>query len=326
MASAAPYHKVGAGGKAPVIVQGYAMDARPSPGATSVYHQPPKEQPRPQARQNGCRDVFWAVLFYLHLAGIIVLTVLYAPIAVQAASEGTNRRLEQAANDDGTQEIDVDVSALLPLLGVGSALSVLLSTLALGFMINFAEGLVKTALIFNVLAFIVSAVASLLVASIEGVVISSVMALVAMLYACSVWSRIPFAAANLVTAVTAVRANIGLTFYAFFSIFLLLGWSVLWLVSASSTIFVLGNCDVDGVCSNEVSGIAIFLFLVSFYWTIQVITNVVYVCFQMNFCPDTDLSLDLLFRYCSTDMSPQLVLSVPSGLLPRKRMDAVPVP
>jgi Plasma-membrane choline transporter len=109
------------------------------------------------------------------------------------------------------------------------------------------------------------------------------MAVVAILYTCSVWSRIPFAAANLVTAVTAVRANIGLTFYAFLSIFLLLVWSVLWLVSASSTIFVLGNCDADGVCSNEVSGIAIFLFLVSFHWTIQVITNVVYVSCQTKF-------------------------------------------
>jgi Plasma-membrane choline transporter len=280
MVSAAPYHKVGAGGKAPIIVQGYAMDARPSQGAVSVVHHP-KEPSRPQTRQSGCRDVFWALLFYLHLAGVIVLTVLYAPMALQAASEGTNRRLEESNSTN-----DVDVSSLLPLLGVGSALSVLLSSLALGFMIQFADALIKTALIFNVLSFIFSAVASLFVASILGVVMSSVMAVVAMLYACSVWSRIPFAAANLVTAVTAVRANIGLTFYAFLSIFLLLAWSVLWLVSASSTIFVLGNCDADGVCSNEVSGIAIFLFLVSFYWTIQVITNVVYVHFHKKRCPE----------------------------------------
>lgn len=111
--------------------------------------------------------------------------------------------------------------------------------------------------------------------SVPGAVVGGLLSVLAIYYAVCVWSKIPFAAANLVTAVTAVRANIGLALYAYISLILLFGWSIWWTISLISTIMVLGDCDGSGECGNEVSGVVIFLFFISYYWTIQVITNVV---------------------------------------------------
>jgi hypothetical protein len=81
----------------------------------------------------------------------------------------------------------------------------------------------------------------------------------------------------LVTAVTAVQANLGLTLYAYISLILLFGWSLWWSAASFSAVLVLGDCDASGNCSRQVSGIIIFLLLLSYYWTMQVITNVVHV-------------------------------------------------
>jgi hypothetical protein len=140
---------------------------------------------------------------------------------------------------------------------------------------KFAEGLIKAALWFNILVFAAAWILALLAGALPAAIMGGVMCVMAAYYTYSVWSRIPFAAANLVTAVSAVRSNMGLVFYAYLSLILLFGWTIWWMISAFSTIYVVAECDADGVCANEVNGGLFFLFLVSYYWTIQVITNVV---------------------------------------------------
>lgn len=73
-----------------------------------------------------------------------------------------------------------------------------------------------------------------------------------------------FAAANLKTALTAVRANMGLTVVAYVFLFLAFGWSLWWSVTAGAAMSSVGT------------GI-VFLFLLSYYWTHQVIQNTVHV-------------------------------------------------
>ena len=87
-------------------------------------------------------------------------------------------------------------------------------------------------------------------------------------YAYRVWSRIPFAASNLVTAVSAVKSNLGLAFYAYWSVVVLFLWSIVWMISASSTLYVTGNCNAEGECES-VNGGLVFLFMLSYYWTAQ---------------------------------------------------------
>ena len=79
-----------------------------------------------------------------------------------------------------------------------------------------------------------------------------------------VWSRIPFAAANLNTALTAVRSNLGLTVVAYAMLALAFGWIAIWSVGL-------------GEALSASSGAVVFLLLVSFYWVIQVLSNTVHV-------------------------------------------------
>lgn len=291
---------------APVIVQGH----HPAPYTASPYNHSPasnkaqdyKQQDNQQAyqaahdeqhpqRQGGCRDAFWGILFYAHLCAIGYCTAVFAPQAAGNAMEGYNgggeRRMmldatpyvpsvatrllqEEENGEDAEVSLDIDPTALLSIVAVAGILGCIFSSLAMGFMIHFAEGLIKTALIFNVVLFGLMTLLSLAAGALPGAMMSGLMCAFAAYYAYRVWSRIPFAATNLVTAVTAVRANIGLALYAYISLILLFGWSIWWSISTVSTILVLGDCDADGECQNETSGALIFVFILSFYWTVQV--------------------------------------------------------
>ncbi len=55
-------------------------------------------------------------------------------------------------------------------------------------------------------------------------------------YAKMAWPRIPFAAANLNTALTAVKSNMGLTVCAYGMLVLAFGWSLLWFVGIGDAV------------------------------------------------------------------------------------------
>jgi hypothetical protein len=82
-----------------------------------------------------CQDVFWAVLFYLHLFGITAVLCY------------------NISNDDNIVNIaDADYGSIVWLVVVTSAAAVTLSTLALGWMMVDAVLLIKTALAFSVIS------------------------------------------------------------------------------------------------------------------------------------------------------------------------------
>ena len=269
MAYTTPYYN--AGGKAP-IVQGTVVQS--APAAQDM-------KPVDSTTSRPCRDVFWALLFYAHLACLGYLAVLYAPQMLNDVAEqndGQQRFLQQDNdNNEQQQDLELDPNALLAVLGLSSVLGFAASSLALGFMVTFAESLVKIALWFNIILFGVMAVLTLLTGALGGAVMCAAMCAFSAYYAWSVWSRVPFAASNLVTAVSAVRANLGLAFYAYTSLLILVGWSVFWSVSSISTIYATNGCNAQGECQTAVHPGVVFLFLVSYYWTIQVISNVVHV-------------------------------------------------
>jgi hypothetical protein len=88
--------------------------------------------------------------------------------------------------------------------------------------------------------------------------------LVGIWYAKVVWPRIPFAAANLNTALTAVRQNMGLTVVAYVFLAIAFCWSIFWFLG------------VGGALAGNNLPI-VFLLFVSYYWVHQVLTNTVHV-------------------------------------------------
>jgi hypothetical protein len=237
---------------------------------------------KPQTQPRRYRDGFWAILFYVHVAIVIASTVKFAPVMLQALAAdyvgGANRYLKIARLlQDDEDEVDIDTDSLILVLAFAGLAGLIISTISLTFMMNCAQQLIKTALFFNI--FVTGAM--LLLALLAGVLELAIMALIGLIissyYTYVVWNRIPFAASNLITAVSAVRANIGLAFFAYTNLIVSFLWSILWSAAFVSTFFAVGGCDAEGNCENEINGFAVFLFLVSYYWTAQVLKNVVHV-------------------------------------------------
>jgi hypothetical protein len=84
-----------------------------------------------------------------------------------------------------------------------------------------------------------------------------------------VWDRIPFASANLTTALTGVRDNLGLVCIAFECQFLALVCSIYY----SFTFVGLHNVMYNGglEMSDKLKFLVDVLLLVSYYWTYQVL-------------------------------------------------------
>jgi len=84
-------------------------------------------------------------------------------------------------------------------------------------------------------------------------------------YAYMVWSRIPFATANLVTACTAIRANLGVAFYAYIFAILAGAWSIVWALALMGVFDQTYDCDENNVCTNPSYGLLFLLFLAYFF-------------------------------------------------------------
>lgn len=257
----------------------------------------------PQPKQ--CRDVFWAILFYAHLVTIVCLAAIYTPrmaneLANKGSSSSGQRRMAETLwkwssiqfhdaplhfhrflqeQSTSTSTVSFNINAVLLVLGICGLLGLVMSSVALVLIMNFAAGLIKAALITHVVFVAALAVLALLAGSTGLCILLSVGAAVSLCFTIGAWSRIPFGAANLTTAVTAVRANIGLAFFAYLALVMSFLWSVAWSLAATSTVFVLNQCNSSFQCSNEspAGTFVLFLLLLSYHWTSQVIFNVVHV-------------------------------------------------
>jgi len=199
------------------------------------------------------------------------------PILAKASSfsslEDDDHGVRRLQDDN---EAVVGTADMMLLLVISAVISLVISSGALGFMIGHAQLLIKFALLFNIGLTLLFAIGSLFLspfAAITGIFLFTI----TVYYAYVVWGRIPFAACNLVTATTAVRSNLGLAFFAYSSLLVMIGWSAWWLVSFVSTMYVVSGCDGQGNCERDPGGIVLFALLLSYHWTFQVIKNVVHV-------------------------------------------------
>mmetsp|Transcript_3897 Transcript_3897/g.4518 ORF Transcript_3897/g.4518 Transcript_3897/m.4518 type:complete len:481 (-) Transcript_3897:165-1607(-) len=236
----------------PIVVQGFTVPTKAQPSA-SGYDVGKQDQPnasgefhKGEIQPKLYKDVGFAIAFLLHLGGIVVVTTLYGS-SVNSENEGSNNYMGVAA-----------------CVGVSGTFSITLSTFALGWMMQFAEQVVKMALMFSIGTSLALGILGLMFGQMMIGLISLASAVCGCCYAYMVWNRIPFAAANLNTALTGVRQNLGLAVVAYIFLAIAFVWSIWWSVAATGTMSVLG----EG---------ALFLFFLSFYWTHQVIQNTIHV-------------------------------------------------
>jgi hypothetical protein len=152
-----------------------------------------------------------------------------------------------------------------------------MSAVSLQLMTHHAETLIQSSLIAScgfmtllVVAFFMDGVVAM------GCVWLVVLAITAM-YAYTVWYRIPFAAANLRTALSAIQTNAGVCILGYGIALLANVWVVIWFLAFIGVSVKESKCS-NGVCErNNMNGISILLLLLSYHWTSQVIKNVLHV-------------------------------------------------
>ena len=88
------------------------------------------------------------------------------------------------------------------------------------------------------------------------------------------WRRIPFAAINMVTAGTAIKANLGVSVCAIVFTLLELVWMAIWMIAFMGVFEETYNCDGD-VCNPNY--LYLFLLFLSLFFTQQVLESCVHV-------------------------------------------------
>mmetsp|Transcript_22250 Transcript_22250/g.52364 ORF Transcript_22250/g.52364 Transcript_22250/m.52364 type:complete len:498 (+) Transcript_22250:81-1574(+) len=202
-----------------------------------------------QQQPSQFRDPIWAVAFILHL--IAMVGVISYNLAAGAGGGG------DAASSSS-------IGGLLFLTGVCGLAAVGIGTLTLNLMMKFPKEMVKASLIFTVGMSLFVAVIGFMSGQVFFGCLGLFSFAIGVCYAKLVWPRIPFAAANMNTALTAVKSNMGLSAVAYGIMALALGWTTLWFVG------------LGGALATSNTGI-LFLLLLSYYWTHQVLANTVHV-------------------------------------------------
>lgn len=135
-----------------------------------------KGEPQPKK----FNDVFFAILFWAHLA---VMAVILSLGTMQYQGQGST------------------YTGLIICVLVCGSVAILLSTLALSFMFRFATVMIKISLIFSVASSVLIGVMGLLSGDLMLTIMGFAGFAIGCCYSYYVWGRIPFASANLRTAV-----------------------------------------------------------------------------------------------------------------------------
>jgi hypothetical protein len=167
-----------------------------------VYNPPTSNPPGGgEKQQTRCRDPIFALLLYINVAAIVGVAVVYGPAAIDESTAS-------GAQEPSTYQGYVYAAIICAFISFfASAGGVLV-------MMCIPETLIKVALIFVVIMAGVMMIMSFLSGAIFAGIMGALFFAFSLCYARAVWPRIPFATINLVTAITAIKSNWGVVFYA----------------------------------------------------------------------------------------------------------------
>lgn len=262
-------HSLSNESKEPAVVQGKAV-ASPYDHHTN-QDAPVQNEPRdPNAgagskQETRCRDPIFAFLLYGNVAAIAAVVSVYGTEAFYSSIDSSS------STQDG-----YNYSGYIYATMVLGLISVIFSGLTLPVMMCIPELLIKMSLFFMLGLSGAMMVMSWIYGQILGGILGTIFFAIFLCYAKAVWSRIPFASVNLLTACTAIKKNCFVIIVAYFFVALALAWSLLWCVAlAGVSNKVILESDVPFE-QNQVSWGYLFLLFLSYFFTHQVIQNTIH--------------------------------------------------
>jgi hypothetical protein len=208
------------------------------------------------------RDTPFAVGFIAQLFVVFFFAVFWGL--------GSLKQEETISDDDGPGTDTLSLWGFFFLLFLVSSSSIGIAAVSLDFMTSHAEHLMQAALMVSCV--VLGAVVVLLFANDSpGFGFGWLFVLIcAGLYAYSVQRRIPFASANLRTALSAIQMNYGVCMLAYGVAAIANLWVVIWLLAFVGVAFRSSTC-ADGSCDMHMNPVAFFVLLLSYFWTSQVL-------------------------------------------------------
>jgi hypothetical protein len=219
-----------------------------------------------------CRDPIFAALLYANVIAIAGLAIAYGSNPFSAPEEDND------PNDDA--EVFVDYTGFLYSALASGGAGIVVSAFALQILMCIPGMLIKCAIFFQIGLAVATTAYMFSLKLIFPAILSAIFLAIFVCYACAIWSRIPFATANLITGISAIKANCGVTIIAYLFAAMGFAWVFLWFVAVAGFSDQFMNCVSDGnggtVCSSPNYVILFFLFL-SLFFTQQVLNNCVHV-------------------------------------------------
>eukprot|EP00584_Thalassiosira_punctigera_P006265 CAMPEP_0172529190 /NCGR_PEP_ID=MMETSP1067-20121228/3331_1 /TAXON_ID=265564 ORGANISM="Thalassiosira punctigera, Strain Tpunct2005C2" /NCGR_SAMPLE_ID=MMETSP1067 /ASSEMBLY_ACC=CAM_ASM_000444 /LENGTH=499 /DNA_ID=CAMNT_0013313195 /DNA_START=127 /DNA_END=1626 /DNA_ORIENTATION=- len=266
-------------GGTPVVVQGTAV-ASPYDHTTTATATASRQPARSHGASNDgrgekqatrCRDPVFALLLYGNVAAIVAVAGIYG---TEAFSD---------ALDDSVS--GYNYTGYIRATFILGALAIVLTGVSLPVMMCIPEVLIKVSLIAMLVLSGIMMVMSFLSGSMLGGIFGLIFFLVFVCYARAVWSRIPFASVNLVTACTAIKKNAGVIIVAYFFVALAFGWTILWSISLMGVWEKVVQSETTTAAEgyqqnpqqNNLNYGYLFLLFLSYFFTHQVIQNTMHV-------------------------------------------------
>ena len=234
------------------------------------------QQQQQQPLQPEYRDAPFALAFLAHIGLVFFFAITWGFSALRQQQDSDGTGTAQIDDDDDSSSSSVYLSGLLWLCCFTCLISIAISAVSLQVMMHHSEILIQSSLIGSCCFMAVYAILFLLDGVIWVTIGWTLMLLITACYARSVWHRIPFAAANLRTALSAIQTNSGICVVAYGIAILANLWTVVWVLAFVGVSFKESSC-VGDVCKPNMNAVSIILLILSFYWTIQVFQNILHV-------------------------------------------------
>eukprot|EP00978_Attheya_sp_CCMP212_P043955 scaffold295705_cov56-Attheya_sp.AAC.1 len=215
--------------EAPTTTTNLLHDSTPTqgeatPGFAVGEHQEPKY-----------RDGFFAILWYAQMVIVLTIALTWGRSALKLGED--YKDVDVAANGDAQL---IFIISLFAALGAS-----VLSSVCLGVMWQFSTYLVQLSLVFSIVNALIVAILSFWAGSVVGGMCGLLFFGLSVCYAFMVWHRIPFAAANLGTAIHAVKSNYGIVLVAFLIVGLAVIWTCTWTLALIGVYTKTAHCTMD---------------------------------------------------------------------------------
>jgi hypothetical protein len=152
----------------------------------------------------------------------------------------------------------------------------LVGTAAISIMIKFAESTIQFSLLFAIICNVAVTLSFAVERQWIGAAISAFFLAWVVVYTRAVWHRVPFAAANLLAALSAVQTNGGIILVSISATIAVSAWTLVWILALVGVYMHKAECH-DGSCETHTNGFFFVLLFLSYYWTSEVFKNVMHV-------------------------------------------------